>query len=171
MICIDLASRIYLIEIEFLDSFALKMGPWKYYHKDYFVLEVFFLTSLSFVPQSGSLCTFSTFHKFILISLPLSTFFQFSQLFSCDYLWVSIYQVRQRHIHRQPDAFDYCYLQKGPELCIAWFGNLFLYIEFCVFLHHNPFLFCLRISSCIFRPCHSLVEKSARCAWKGQTPI
>lgn len=113
---------------------------------------------LSPLYHSGSLCAFSTFHKLILFFLPLSSFFQFSQLFSCDYLWVGIYQARQRHIHKQPNAFDYCYLQRRPELCISQFGNLFLYTEFCVFLYHSPFLFCLRTSSCIFRPCHSSVN-------------
>lgn len=66
------------------------------------------------------------------------------------------------HTHRQPDAFDYCYLQRRPELSMSQFGNLFLSTEFCVFLHQNLFPLCLRMSSCIFRLCHSSINTTCR---------
>lgn len=50
-------------------------------------------------------------------------------------------------------------------------GNFFLYTEFCVFLHHNPFTFCLRMSSFIFRPRHfSVIKKVQGVLGRGKFP-
>lgn len=87
--------------------------------------------------HSVSSHTFSAFHKLNLYTLT-------SNSVSCSPVIISEvafakYQVRQMHIHRQPDAFHYFCLQRRPELCMSLFGNLFLSTELCVFLHHNFF--------------------------------
>lgn len=45
---------------------------------------------------------------------------------------------------------------------MSQFGNIFLRTEFCVFLHHNLFSLCLRMSSWIFKPCHPSINTT----WK-----
>lgn len=140
---------------------------------DYFVLKAFFLTSLSFVPQCQPpyFLHFRQTHPHPSASIHLLLIVSCLHVIICE-LAFALYQVRQMHIHRQPDAFDYCYLQGRPEPCMSQFGNLFLYTEFCVFLHHNLFLLCLKMSSCIFRPCHSSINTTCEvCLERANSPI